>query len=119
MSKVKEPGIRQRATRRGVRSLDGKFYHTRKERNDADKAFNRAIAEREARTKTVDPAVIRQKLAAEPFDFTYNEGITKPDIKIVTPSSAHYHCNNCQTSVEYKAPICPKCGGKLNWEGFE
>jgi Zn finger protein HypA/HybF involved in hydrogenase expression len=123
MAKVKEPGVKQRATRRGVRSLDGKFYHNIKDRNAADKAFNIAKARNEALATVRLPTGIEKGHITQqdkaPFDFTFNEGIVKPDTKIITPSSANYHCNNCQTPVEFKAPVCPNCGGKLNWEGFE
>jgi len=106
-----QPVVKGRATRRGLRSLDGKFYHTKKERSAADKAFNFA---------TLKAAKIPNQQVGEnkdPFDFTFTETPAKdhPEVKIIKPQ---YHCNNCQTAVSYGTLVCPVCGGRLNWEGL-
>ena len=111
MAKVKELGVKQRATRRGVRSLDGKFYHNIKDRNAADKAFIKARADREL-TKHL-PGENQQD-----FDFEFKERSPEAEstAKITIPE---YHCLYCQTPIEFKTPVCPTCGNRMNWEGFE
>lgn len=112
-----EPGVKGRAARRGLRSLDGKFYRTRKDRNDADRAFNKAAKKREAAREVLgDINKNRIDKGEKPFDFIFNQKEDeKPESTIVKP---RYHCNYCRTSVEYGTPVCPHCNQRLNWEGL-
>jgi len=109
ISFIKTAGVRQRATRRGVRSLDGKFYHHIKDRNAADKAFNKARADREATKQLPGNPLGENK---QTFDFEFKE----ESPKIIIPK---YHCLYCQTPIEFKTLVCPGCNHKMNWEGFE
>lgn len=107
--------LKQRATRRGLRSLNGKFYHTIQERNAADRAFNKAL-------KDLPGDLAREREAAaakgeKPFDFTYKQEVIKkpPAEKIVTP---HYYCTVCRVEVERGVAACPGCGSRFVWEGL-
>lgn len=112
-----EPGVKGRATRRGLRSLDGRFYRTRKDRNAADKAFNKAVKKSEAANEVLED-INQQRIdkGEKPFDFTFNEKKDeKPKSTIIKPS---YHCTYCQTPVEYSSQVCPRCNHQFNWEGL-
>jgi len=115
-----QPVVKGRATRRGLRSLDGKFYHTRKERATADRAFNKAVKDDEMTEhlpKDIHKGTKPPGGNKDQFDFTFNEKPDKEPASIIIKPK--YHCNNCQANVSYGTPICPVCGGRLNWEGLE
>jgi len=112
---TKESGVKQKATRRGMRSLDGKFYHTYKERNAADSAFNKAVQDREA-TRLLLLDTRKGHTGEKSFDFTFTEKEPKqPASTIVKPD---YHCDYCKSPVEYGSLVCPLCNHRLNWEGL-
>ena len=115
ISFIKTAGVRQRATRRGVRSLDGKFYHHIKDRNAADKAFNEARADREA-TKQLPGNPLGENKQTFDFEFKEESPEAESTAKITIPK---YHCLYCQMPIEFKTPVCPTCGNRMNWEGFE
>lgn len=110
-----EPGVKQRASRRGLRSINGKFYHTIQERNAADRAFNKAKAAKKSEAASAVIEDINKDRAAKgekPFDFAYKQE------EIVKPAAATYHCVNCKQPVDYKTLVCPNCHQRLNWEGL-
>jgi len=111
-----ESGIKQRASRRGLRSLDGKFYHKVKERNAADRAFNKALKDRKSAQN--QSAGDKPDLAGNNFDFEYKEKAETKKEPESTVMVVKYHCSNCNTPVDHGTPVCPACGARLNWEGL-
>lgn len=117
VSEADQAGIKRRAARRGLRSLNGRFYHTKAERSAADRVFNKAVAAVKAAKQSGAIRGEDDQSKAAPFDFEYKQDeIIKPAAEgIVTP---RYWCNNCHSQVTHGTPICPACSQLLNWAGL-